>query len=219
MRDIKSFVYRAGRISKRQKSALESDLEKYLLPKTDTYWNLNNYFSNNNDTVVEIGFGMGDSLITTALRYPDINFIGVEVFPPGIGHLVSSIEDNAIKNIRIANFDAVEVFQKNIASESLAGVQIFFPDPWHKKRHNKRRLIQPNFVKQLINTLKPAGFIHCATDWEDYALHMKNVLDNEDLLVVSDNGKSSIVRPETKFERRGQKLGHKITDLIYLKYN
>lgn len=217
-RSIKSFVYRGGRISNRQKRALESSLQKYLLPESERYWEMDEYFSSSNDLVVEIGFGMGNSLVETALKYPHVNFIGIEVFPPGIGNLVASIEEHQINNIRIATFDAKDVFKKNISPQSLSGIQIFFPDPWPKKRHHKRRLVQAGFIKEILPSLKPQGFIHCATDWEEYALDMKHIFKNEELLRPrNENDKQIIVRPKTKFEQRGLKLGHKITDLIFIK--
>lgn len=220
-RTIKSFVMRAGRISNRQQQALEQSLELYDLPLDGKTWDLKAIFGRQADTVVEIGFGMGASLLTMASQQPELNFIGIEVHRAGIGSLVADLQDHAITNVRIVTEDAVAVFKQQIADDSLAGVQIFFPDPWHKKRHNKRRLIQPEFVKLIVQRLKNGGFLHCATDWQEYAEHIKAVLAAEPSLSnrESDGGYSPRpkTRPLTKFEQRGQRLGHGVWDLIFNK--
>lgn len=223
---IKSFVLRAGRVSNRQQQGLDCWLKDYVLPDPCVPENsaplcLETLFGRASDTIVEIGFGMGASLLSMATARPELNFIGVEVHRAGIGSLAADLHDHAVENVRIAPYDAVEVFKHSIADNSLAGVQIFFPDPWHKKRHHKRRLIQSGFIHELVKKIKPGGFIHCATDWEDYAQHILAVLSAEELLhnQQKDGGYSPKpdLRPLTKFEQRGQRLGHGVWDLIFVK--
>lgn len=162
-RTIKSFVHRAGRMSPRQQLGLEQLMAHYTLPH-ETAWDFAQIFAREADTIVEIGFGMGASLLTMALEHPEVNFIGIEVHRPGVGSLAADIHEYQLQNLRIASFDAVELFKQCIPDASLAGIQIFFPDPWPKKRHHKRRLIQPEFVRLLVQKLKSHGFVHCATD-------------------------------------------------------
>lgn len=220
-RTIKSFVMRTGRISNRQQFALDNWLKDYELPHDQRIWDFQAIFGREADTIIEIGFGMGASLYTMAQQHPDINFIGIEVHRAGIGSLTADLHDNAISNVRLVTSDAVEIIKHQVADNTLAGVQIFFPDPWHKKRHNKRRLIQTEFVDLLVARLKPEGFIHCATDWEDYAEHIQAVLSKEKMLHNSqaDGGFSPrpLTRPLTKFEARGNRLGHGVWDMIFYK--
>lgn len=220
-RAIKSFTLRAGRLSPRQARALNNWLSDYVLPLNQKPWCFTEIFGRGADTIVEIGFGMGQSLYDMAKARPDINFIGIEVHRPGIGSLVADIHDAGLTNIRIAPYDAVQVFQEVIPADSLYGIQVFFPDPWPKARHHKRRLIQPDFVKVLANALRVDGFLHCATDWEDYAQQMLNVLSCEPLLCNQAEGQSfsprPATRPLTKFEARGQRLGHGTWDLMFMK--
>ena len=220
-RTIKSFVLRTGRVSNRQQQALDNWLADYELPEPGALWCLSKEFARVADTVVEIGFGMGASLFTIAKDLPHLNFLGIEVHRAGIGSLVASLHDDAITNVRIAPYDAVEVFKTCLADNTLAGVQIFFPDPWPKKRHHKRRLIQSHFIKMLIQKIKVGGFIHCATDWQEYAEHMHEVLSAEPALCnqQADGGFTPRpdTRPLTKFEQRGNRLGHGVWDLIYVK--
>lgn len=220
-RTIKSFVLRAGRLSNRQQQGLEKLLPAYEIPLEGAILDLSTIFTHNAEVVVEIGFGMGASLVTMAKEQPDVNFIGIEVHKAGVGSLAADLHDSAINNVKIIPQDAVEVFKHYLADNTLAGVQIFFPDPWHKKRHNKRRLIQPEFIKLLVQRIKVGGFIHCATDWQDYAEHMLAVLSAEPCLVNSQmsGGYSPKpdTRPLTKFEQRGNRLGHGVWDLVYIK--
>ena len=222
-RTIKSFVLRTGRVSNRQQHALEHLLCDYVMPDPVSLWDLDATFERHADTVVEIGFGMGASLLTMALQRSDLNFLGIEVHLAGIGSLVADVHDANIKNVRVAPFDAVEVFKTCIADNSLAGVQIFFPDPWPKLRHQKRRLIQPEFIQLLIKKIKVGGFIHCATDWQDYAEQMLTVLSAEPALsnTMVNGGFSPRpeTRPLTKFEQRGTRLGHGVWDLVFCKNN
>jgi tRNA (guanine-N7-)-methyltransferase len=221
MRTIKSFVLRTGRISRRQQFALDNWLGDYLLPCDGIIWDMVPIFNRNNDTIVEIGFGMGASLLTMAMARPDINFVGIEVHQAGIGSLVADLHDKSITNVRLVLADAVTIFDNQLANNSLSGIQIFFPDPWHKKKHHKRRLIQPKLVESLVDKLKIGGFIHCATDWQDYALHMLAVLSADKSLVNAqlDGGFTPrpLTRPLTKFEQRGRHLGHGVWDLLYTK--
>ena len=218
---IKSFVLRAGRMSKRQQQALDNWLADYVLLQLDSPWCLDKIFGRVKDTVVEIGFGMGDSLLTMAIDNKDVNYLGLEVHNPGVGSLVADLHDNNISNVRIATFDAVDVFKNCIADDSLSGVQIFFPDPWPKKRHNKRRLIQKNFISLLVKKIKPGGFIHCATDWQDYANEMLDCLCAEKSLINKQEDGGFFPRPDTrpltKFEKRGLRLGHGVWDLIFVR--
>ena len=218
-RTIKSFVLRAGRVSKRQQQALDEWLPEYLLPPPGEPWCLNRAFGRTADTIVEIGFGMGASLLTMAKQSPSQNFIGIEVHRAGIGSLVASLHDEGVSNVRIAPFDAVEVFKTCLTDNSLAGVQLYFPDPWPKKKHHKRRLVQPVFVKLLVQKIREGGFFHAATDWQEYAEHMLSVLSAEPKLQNTDASLGFAPRPEarplTKFEQRGQGLGHGVWDLIY----
>ena len=220
-RTIKSFVLRTGRVSKRQQFALENWLVDYELPLDGNPWDLQTIFGRKADTIVEIGFGMGASLFTMAEQNPQSNFIGIEVHRAGVGSLCADLHDNLVTNVRLVANDAVEVFKQQLLDNSIAGIQIFFPDPWHKKKHNKRRLIQPELVKLLVQRLIPGGFLHCATDWQEYAEHMEIVLSAEsDLYNCEQQGGYSPrpkTRPITKFEQRGQRLGHGVWDLIYKK--
>lgn len=218
-RTVKSFVLRAGRTSNRQQEGLDRWLPHYKLE--NEIWDLAGIFKRQAKTVVEIGFGMGASLLAMAKAQPEVNFIGIEVHRAGIGSLAADLHEHGLNNVRIANEDAVEVFRQNLSDNCLAGIQIFFPDPWPKKRHHKRRLIQPDFIKLITPKLAASGFLHCATDWQEYAEHMQGVLNNEADLVNQQNdggyAPRPATRPLTKFESRGQRLGHGVWDLIYLK--
>tara|TARA_Y100000588_G_C14255024_1_gene925047 strand:- start:123 stop:812 length:690 start_codon:yes stop_codon:yes gene_type:complete len=220
-RQIKSFVLRAGRCSKRQQEALDAYAHLYEIKPCNEVFSFEKIFRNNADTVVEIGFGMGKSLFQMACDAPDTNFLGIEVHRAGVGGLIADIKAHDLKNVRVVSTDAVEVFNQNIENGSLSGVQIFFPDPWPKKKHHKRRLVQPDFVSLIVSKLKKGGFIHCATDWEDYAHHMLEVLQSNEMLKNSQKNNQftprPCQRPLTKFERRGQNLGHGIWDLYFTK--
>jgi tRNA (guanine-N7-)-methyltransferase len=167
--------------------------------------------------VLEIGFGMGQATAAIAQAMPGTDFLGVEVHTPGVGALLKLIGEQDIPNIRIVQHDAVEVLEHMVAPGSLAGVHVFFPDPWHKKKHNKRRLIQPEFVKRLCSRIAVGGYLHCATDWQPYAEQMLEVLSAEPLLQNTADGYAPkpAYRPLTKFENRGLKLGHGVWDLVY----
>jgi tRNA (guanine-N7-)-methyltransferase len=214
---IKSFVKRAGRMGSGQQRALEALGPRYVVPFTPEGADWPALFGRTAPTVLEIGFGMGGATAAIAAARPDTDFIGVEVHEPGVGALLKLIDEKALTNLRIVQHDAVEVLRHMVAPQSLAGVHIYFPDPWHKKRHHKRRLIQPDFVRQLVNHLAPGGYLHCATDWEPYAQQMLEVLSAEPALRNTCKGYAPRPewRPLTKFEHRGMKLGHGVWDLMF----
>lgn len=220
-RQIKSYVVRAGRVSNRQQQGLDLWLKDYALVMGAKPWDFSRLFAREADVIVEIGFGMGGSLLAMAIDNPQLNYLGIEVHQAGIGGFVADLHEHQLNNVRVISHDAVEVLGTQCADASLAGVQIFFPDPWHKKRHHKRRLIQPAFVQLLTQKIKPGGFIHCATDWQEYAEHMLAVFSAETALVNQDaSGAYSprpASRPLTKFEQRGARLGHGVWDLIFIK--
>jgi tRNA (guanine-N7-)-methyltransferase len=218
-RRIRSFVTRAGRLSVAQARAIEELSPRFCVPYKKEPLDLDLCFSRAAPTILEIGFGMGDSTASIAASMPDRNFIGVEVHTPGVGSLLKLIGEQGLENLRIIQHDAVEVLTHMIAPGSLAGVHVFFPDPWHKARHNKRRLIQAPLVSLLASRLAPGGYLHCATDWEDYAVQMLEVLSGEPALHNSADGYAPrpAYRPVTKFENRGLRLGHGVWDLVFEK--
>lgn len=220
-RTIRSFVCRAGRISPRQQYALDTLLTNYTLDVSQQTWDLAAIFQRTAETIVEIGFGMGASLVEMAKVFPEKNFIGIEVHRPGIGSLVADVHDAGLTNVRVVAHDAVQVFSQCLPAGALAGIQVFFPDPWPKKRHHKRRLIQASFLDLVLPSLQKGGFIHCATDWQEYAEHMMTVLTADTHLINQEGAglfaARPATRPITKFERRGQRLGHGVWDLIFLK--
>jgi len=215
---IRSFVTRAGRLSTAQARALEEQ-QQFLIKYEKAPLDYAQAFGRQAPTVLEIGFGMGGTTAHIAAAMPDKDFIGVEVHTPGVGSLLKLIGEQNLTNLKAIQHDAVEVLNHMIADGSLHGVHIFFPDPWHKARHNKRRLIQAPFVKLLVQKLAPGGYIHCATDWEDYAVQMLEVLIAEEGLQNTADGYAPqpAYRPLTKFENRGIKLGHGVWDLVFSK--
>jgi tRNA (guanine-N7-)-methyltransferase len=218
-RSIRSFVLRAGRMGTGQMRALETLGPKFVLPYAAQALEPKQVFGRDAPVVLEIGFGMGDATAQIARALPGTDFIGVEVHTPGVGALLKHIGEQQIGNLRIVQHDAVEVLEHMVAPGSLAGVHVFFPDPWHKKKHNKRRLIQPDFVARLVTRLAPGGYLHCATDWQPYAEQMLEVLSAEPGLRNSAEGYAPKpdYRPLTKFENRGLKLGHGVWDLVFRK--
>jgi len=216
-RAIRSYVVRAGRMGSGQVRALAELAPRYVLPFAATCADFAAAFGRSAPHIVEIGFGMGDATAQIALARPEIDFIGIEVHPPGVGALLQRIEERGLANLRIVQHDAVEVLQQMVAPASLAGVHVFFPDPWHKKRHHKRRLIQPPFVALLASRLAPGGYLHCATDWQPYAEQMLQVLSADAALRNRFDGYAPRpdYRPLTKFEHRGLKLGHGVWDLVF----
>ncbi|MDR3097314.1 MAG: tRNA (guanosine(46)-N7)-methyltransferase TrmB [Paraburkholderia sp.] len=220
-RRIRSFVTRAGRVSTGQRRALDELGPRFVVPYTpegaDPGTNWDTVFGRHAPRVLEIGFGMGASTAEIAALRPDDDFLGVEVHEPGVGALLKLIGEQNLTNIRIIQHDAVEVLEQMIAPASLDGVHVFFPDPWHKARHHKRRLIQPKFVQLLISRMKPGAYLHCATDWQNYAEQMLEVLGAEPALenTAADYAPRPDYRPVTKFERRGLRLGHGVWDLVF----
>ena len=216
-RSIKSFVLRAGRMGSGQEKALAELGPQFLLPWQGQALNLDAAFCRTAPHIVEIGFGMGQATAEIAAQRPEDDFLGIEVHTPGIGALLKAIGERALTNLRIVQHDAVEVLRDGIAPASLAGIHIYFPDPWHKKRHHKRRLIQPDFVRLLVERLRPGGYLHLATDWENYAEQMLTVLSAEPMLQNSAEGYAPrpAFRPLTKFEARGLRLGHGVWDLVF----
>lgn len=217
-RRIRSFVLRQGRLTKGQERALETGLPKFGIPYAPDAIDLNAKFNRvESKKILEIGFGMGETTAKIAQTLPDCDFLAVEVHTPGVGSLLKLIEEQALTNIRIIQHDVVEVLQHMLPDASLDGVHIFFPDPWHKKRHHKRRLIQAEFVKLLCTKLKTGGYLHVATDWQEYAEWVLEVLSAEPQLqnTAADYAEKPSYRPLTKFENRGIKLGHGVWDMVF----
>jgi len=216
-RHIRSFVLRQGRVSPAQQRAVETLLPRFGIPYAAQPLDLAQAFGRAAPKILEIGFGMGDSTATIALAHPENDYLALEVHTPGVGNLLKLIDLQQIPNIRIIQHDAVEVLRDMLGDATLDGVHIFFPDPWHKARHNKRRLIQAPFVAQLVRKLKPGGYIHVATDWQDYAEQVLAVLSAEPLLenTAADYAPRPDYRPLTKFEQRGIRLGHGVWDMVF----
>ncbi len=216
-RHIRSFVLRQSRLSPAQERAVETLLPRFGIPYEEKLLDLEQAFGRAAPKILEIGFGMGESTAEIALAHPENDYLALEVHTPGVGNLLKLIDAQQIANIRIIRHDAVEVVRDMIADASLDGVHVFFPDPWHKARHNKRRLIQGPFVSRLAKKLKSGGYIHVATDWKDYAEQVLAVLTAEPLLenTASDYAPRPAYRPLTKFEQRGIRLGHGVWDVVF----
>ena len=217
-RTIRSFVLRTGRTTAGQAKAFETQGPQFLLHYKPDLCSFETIFTRAAPTVLEIGFGMGEATAQIASGMPDTNFLCCEVHTPGVGALLKRIEEQSLSNIRILQHDAVEVIDHMLAVDSLDGIHIFFPDPWHKKKHNKRRLIQAPLIAKLATRLKPGGYLHCATDWQPYAEQILEVLKAEPTLQnTSSDGYAPKpdYRPLTKFENRGIKLGHGVWDVVF----
>ncbi len=220
-RTIRSFVRRTGRTTVGQAKAFEDMGPSFLLPYAATPLDFEAVFQRAAPTLLEIGFGMGEATAHIAALMPEKNFLCCEVHTPGVGALLKRIDEQGLDNIRILQHDAVEVIEHMLTPQSLDGVHIFFPDPWHKKKHNKRRLIQPPLIARLVTRLKPSAYLHCATDWQPYAEQILEVLSAEPLLennADASNGgyaPKPAYRPLTKFENRGIKLGHGVWDVVF----
>jgi tRNA (guanine-N7-)-methyltransferase len=217
-RPIRSYILRQGRITAAQTKAIQENLKKHAIVFENQPIDFNDAFQNRSgELVLEIGFGMGTSTAEIAKANPNKNYIAIEVHSPGVGNLIKLIQENDIFNLKIIQHDAVEVLNTMIKNDSLDGIHIFFPDPWPKKRHHKRRLIQESFLKLMAQKIKQSGYLHIATDWEDYALWIIDLLDKETLLqkTSEDFFRKPDYRPLTKYENRGIKLGYKVWDLIY----
>lgn len=220
-RPIRSFVRREGRMTDGQKRALVSLQDRYGIPADSEPMDMERIFGRRAPVIMEIGFGNGESLAEMAAEHPQQDYIGIEVHRPGVGHLLNRVQELDLKNLRVICHDANEVLQQQVPDCSLAGVQLFFPDPWPKKRHHKRRIVQPAWVALIHRKLDPGSFLHMATDWEEYALHMREVMEAEHGFTNTAGAGQFLQgrgdRPETKFERRGLKRGHAVWDLIYTK--
>lgn len=214
---IRSFVRRQGRVSPAQQRACDTLLPQFGIAYQAAKLDLAAAFARPAPKILEIGFGMGDSTATIAAAHPELDYLCLEVHTPGVGNLLKLIDSQQLRNIRIIQHDAVEVMRDMLDDGSLDGIHIFFPDPWHKARHNKRRLIQSPFIAQLVQKLKVGGYIHVATDWEDYAMQVLAVLSAEPLLqnTCADYAPRPEYRPLTKFEKRGLNLGHGVWDLVF----
>ncbi|QDF67853.1 tRNA (guanosine(46)-N7)-methyltransferase TrmB [Shewanella sp. SNU WT4] len=219
LRKIRSFVLREGRLTKGQEQALETQWPTMGLDYTPTSLDLAAAFGREADVVLEIGFGMGASLVQMAKAAPELNYIGIEVHKPGVGACLGDAAKEGVTNLRVFHHDAVEVLENSIADGSLSRVQLFFPDPWHKARHHKRRIVQPEFVQLLRRKLKIGGVFHMATDWENYAEHMLEVMSAAEGYANQSNSNDYVERPDhrplTKFEARGHRLGHGVWDLMF----
>ena len=207
MRPIRSYVLRQGRTTPAQKRALEELLPKYGIPFS------HQELSFPRKVVLEIGSGMGETTVEIAKAHPEVDFVAVEVHGPGVGSLLNGVAAADLKNVKVIRHDALDVLEHMIGDGTLAAIHLFFPDPWPKKRHHKRRLVQPEFAALAARKLKDGGILHAATDWPDYAEHMNEVFSREPLLEPAANGFTS--RPVTKFESRGQRLGHPIRELLF----
>ena len=217
-RPIRSYILRQGRITAAQTKAIQENLKKHAIVFENQLVNFNDVFKNSSrELILEIGFGMGASTAEIAKANPNKNYLAIEVHSPGVGNLIKLIQENHIFNLKIIQHDAVEVLNAMIKNDSFDGIHIFFPDPWPKKRHHKRRLIQENFLKLMAQKIKQSGYLHIATDWEDYALWIIDLLDKETLLqkTSEDFFEKPDYRPLTKYENRGIKLGYKVWDMIY----
>ena len=216
-RPIRSFVLRQGRLSPAQQRALETLWPAYGVAFAPSPLDFDRLFGRRAPRVLDVGFGMGETTATMAQRRSDLDFLAIDVHGPGVGSLLKRIDEGALSNVRVMKHDAVEVVAAMIPPASLSGVHVFFPDPWPKKRHHKRRLLTPPFVHELALRLAPAGCLHVATDWEEYAQEVLATLDAESLLENTADGFAPRPddRPLTKFEARGLKLGHGVRDLVF----
>ncbi|MEX0963984.1 MAG: tRNA (guanosine(46)-N7)-methyltransferase TrmB [Pseudohongiellaceae bacterium] len=217
-RPIRSYVIRSGRLTEAQRKAIENYWDEYVIEFDGQMLDPRGIFEKAQPLTVEIGFGMGDSLLEMAMNHPEQNFLGIEVHQPGVGKLLNGIAENALKNIKLICHDAKEVLETGLPDNSIDRLLLFFPDPWHKKRHNKRRLVQPEFVELLLKKLSDSASLHFATDWQAYAEHMMETLEAEPRLsntMGTQNFWPNPERPVTKFEKRGQRLGHGVWDLQF----
>ena len=219
VRPIRSYVLRQGRMTEAQQRAYDTLWSRYGLTPGDHPLDLAEIFGNDNPVTLEIGFGNGDSLALLAHHTPERNYLGVEVHSPGVGHLMIKLAQQESDNVRILQTDAMALLRHQLPANSLAGVLLYFPDPWQKRRHHKRRIVRPEFADLVHRVLIPGGVLHMATDWEDYARHMMRVMSAHTGFVnmAGDNAYSPRpeARPLTKFEQRGQRLGHGVWDLLF----
>ena len=219
LRKIQSFVRRSGRISKAQSIGLNELWHDYGVDLNEKKLDFKKLFLSKNNVTLEVGFGNGDSLLEMAIDQPNQNFLGIEVYEAGVGRLINEANKNKLSNLKIIKDDAVEVLTNNILDNSISHFQLFFPDPWHKKKHHKRRIVQISFLDLLSNKLKKDGVVHIATDWENYAEHIMELLESHSHFKNCAGDHMYSLRPKnrplTKFENRGQKLGHGVWDIIF----
>ena len=216
-RSIRSYVLRQGRVTAAQASAVERLMPVYGIAFSPAPLDLEQAFGRRAPKILEIGFGMGETTAAIAVAHPECDYLGIEVHTPGVGALLRRVDALGLTNVRVIQHDAVEVVERMIGPGALDGVHVYFPDPWPKKRHHKRRLLQPGFVHLLATRMKPGAYLHAATDWEDYAAQMLEVLSAEPLLANTATGFAPRPdsRPLTKFETRGARLGHGVWDLVF----
>ena len=221
LRRIRSFVRREGRLTKGQQRALDELFPQYGISLQQGGIDFDALFGRRGARILEIGFGNGATLAEMATEHPENDYLGIEVHRPGVGNLLLQIEKQSLNNIRVSNDDAIEVLEQQIPDESLDAVYLFFPDPWHKKKHHKRRIVQPAFVNLIQRKLKPGGIFHMATDWENYAEHMMAAMSTAAGFENIAGGRQYTARPGyrplTKFEQRGHRLGHGVWDIIFKK--
>ncbi len=219
IRRIRSFVLREGRMTKGQQQALDEYFPRFGIRLSQGMQDLDRLYARSAPRILEVGFGNGASLAKMAVRHPENDYLGIEVHRPGVGNLLLQIENQALSNIRVSHDDALEVLQQQIPEQALDAVYLFFPDPWHKRKHHKRRIVQPEFARLIHSRLKVGGLFHLATDWQHYAQQMMRVMSEADGF-ENCAGRSQYTprpdyRPLTKFEQRGQRLGHEVWDLIF----
>lgn len=218
-RTIKSYVVRSGRMTPGQEKAYQENWSQYGIEADGQMLDFQSVYGREAPVILEIGFGMGDSLLEMAQQHPENNYLGIEVHKPGVGRLLGNIKQQALTNLRVIQYDAIEVLTRQIPDASLSAVYLFFPDPWHKTRHHKRRIVQDDFIQLIRQKLTSGGQFHMATDWENYAQHMLEHMQRaEGFKNASENG-AYIPRPDyrpvTKFERRGERLGHGVWDILF----
>lgn len=219
LRQIKSYVQRAGRMTKKQQQAFATYATKHLLEYSQEQLDFAKLFGNANPVILEIGFGMGASLVQMALANPKKNYLGIEVHKAGVGNILHEIEHQNLANLKVISYDAVEILTDMVKADSLAGIQIYFPDPWHKKKHNKRRLVNQENIDLFATKLKKGGVLHYASDWLPYAEDVLELLENDKNYqnLYTNYAPRPKWRPLTKFEKRGQDLGHTISDILFEK--
>lgn len=220
-RTIRSFVRRTGRLTPPQQNALRDLWPDAAIEFSDELLDFPSIFGRSAPIILEIGFGNGETLVQQAVEHPDRDFIGIEVHEPGVGHCLLKARDSDVRNLRLSKYDAIEVLDQQIPLESLFRINLYFPDPWPKKRHHKRRIVQHEFLELIADRLQEGGTLNIATDWANYAEHIDEVASQSDRFVVSErrehDGEQPFDRPRTKFERRGLKKGHRIFDWCYKK--
>ena len=219
IRPIRSYILRQGRLTKHQAEGIRLLSSLHAIPFEVNFLNWNTVFKNQSKKIIEIGFGMGNTTVEIAANLCDVNFIAVDVHSPGVGNLLNKIEEKKLTNLKVIHHDAVEVLEKMAQEKSLDAIHIFFPDPWHKKKHNKRRLIQEPFINLMAKKIKQDGYVHIATDWQDYALQILHIFgESKDFKRKNmDLTQRPSYRPKTKYEDRGLRLGHRVWDIIFIR--